>query len=128
MQPKILIVEDDVMASAFLTHILKDDFDIMVHETSMAALEWLRNEEEPPSLVIADLQMPDMSGYEFITKIKTIKRTCKIPLIIVSAEDKEWVKEKCLKAGANAYFVKPVVPLELKNTALQLLTAGNPAS
>jgi PleD family two-component response regulator len=120
MRPQILIIEDNLLESTYLLSILQDTFEVIMHEKCLTALEWLN--ENIPSLIIADLHIPDMSGYEFIAKAKSLKKIAKIPLIVVSGEEKEWIKERCIKVGANGFFVKPADPVELRKTIFSLLS------
>lgn len=119
MKSTVLVIEDNPVASKALDYILKEDYEVVIFKNGLDALEWIK-EGNIPSLIIADLNLPVMSGYEFVAKIKSHKKYSKIPLIIVSSEADERIIEKCYKAGVFKYFVKPADPNELYTTVKNL--------
>ena len=106
MKLKILNIEDDPATSFFMATLLKENYEVINQENGLDALLWLK-EGNIPSVIIADLNMPRMDGYEFIARIKSDHKYSKIPLVIVSGEASPVIKSKCLKAGANQYITKP---------------------
>lgn len=85
---------------------LHHDFETVVFQSGLDAFTWMK-EGNDPSLIIADLNLPEMSGYEFIARIKSGKKYSKVPLIVISSEEDERVRERCYQAGAVKYFLKP---------------------
>lgn len=63
--------------------------------------------EESPALLILDLMMPKISGFEVCRMVKFDKRNEDIPIIVLSALDQQSDREKAISAGADAYFIKP---------------------
>ena len=119
MKPLILIIEDDPITANILENILESVSPVVVKENGLEALMYIHDGNKP-ALIIADLNMPAMNGYEFIAKIKSDPAYSKIPLIIVSAEDDPIVKNKCHKAGANKFITKPFDLEELIVAAKEL--------
>lgn len=66
-----------------------------------------------PDLIVADIQMPNIDGYEFVKQIRASGFFRNIPLIVLSGLESSNEKVKCLKLGANDYLVKPFNPEEL---------------
>jgi len=120
MNNTILIIEDDVIFSTLLENKFKADYTIIIKENGLEAMQWLQ-EGNVPDLIIADLNMPFMNGYELIGKLKSDPVYSKIPLVIVSGEDRMLIKNRCYKAGANKFFKKPVPLPELALTVKELV-------
>lgn len=117
---KVLIVDD----SQTLRHMLCD----LLEENGMqvaAAINGLEAKEyiqaSAPDLVITDLIMPEMNGYELCRWIKNEPSTQKIPVLICSTKSEEFDRYWGMKQGADAYITKPFHPPELLKTVRQLL-------
>lgn len=109
---KILIVDDKKSLSSLLSQFLKQSFNVTVKEDGLSALTWLQK-GNIPDLIITDLEMPNMDGYELIEKIKDSGFFSSIPIIVLSCLDSSEVRIKCLKLGADDYMIKPFNPEEL---------------
>ncbi|HZK62303.1 MAG TPA: response regulator, partial [Anaerovoracaceae bacterium] len=105
---KILLVDDDIRNIFALTSALEQrGTTIIVARNGHEALA--RLDEDPTiNLVLMDVMMPEMDGYEATQKIRSQKRFAKLPIIAVTARAMKDDQEKCLKAGANDYLSKPV--------------------
>lgn len=117
---KVLIVDD----SQTLRHMLSD----LLQENGMqvaAAINGLQAKEyiqaNALDLVITDLIMPEMNGYELCRWIKNEPTTQKIPVLICSTKSEEFDRYWGMKQGADAYITKPFHPPELLKTVRQLL-------
>ena len=102
----ILIVEDSATQAAQIKYLLESHhYKVLVTQNGQQALAWLSKHK--PSLVISDIVMPDMNGYELCGKIKSNKRTEDIPVILLTAlSDPEEVIEG-LSCGADIFITKP---------------------
>ena len=110
---QILIVDDKKSLSGLLSQFLKQFFnETIVKENGLSAMTWLQ-EGNIPDLVITDLEMPEMDGFELIKKIKASGFFSNIPIIVLSCLDSSEVRIKCLKLGAADYMIKPFNPEEL---------------
>jgi two-component system chemotaxis sensor kinase CheA len=104
----ILIVDDDVRNTFALVSYLETlDMKIYTAEHGMDALEILQKNDEI-EVVLMDIMMPVMDGYEAMRKMKENGVTADIPVIAVTARAMKGDREKCLKAGASDYISKPV--------------------
>lgn len=105
-RPKILIVDDVPSNIQVLSHILKDDYDIYFAMDGVKALELVVARQ--PDLVLLDIMMPGMDGYEVCSEIKANPLTCDIPVIFVSARGEVEDETRGLEAGAIDFITKPI--------------------
>jgi two-component system cell cycle response regulator DivK len=105
---KILLVDDDSRNIFALKAVLKARG--YVCQTASNAAEGIENLHQDPEIgiVLMDMMMPDMDGYEAIALIRGNTQTAQIPIIAVTAQAMEGDKERCLVAGADDYVSKPV--------------------
>ena len=108
----LLIIDDDVDDILFLTDAFlekKCGYDILSFQNAADAFFELANlnPEKFPILVITDLNMPGMNGFEFLKQMKAHKTLNRIPVVISSNSSLESNKATCMQLGAKAYFVKP---------------------
>lgn len=116
---RILVVDDNKQITVEIEQQLKDlDFrDIQTALSAKEALEIMakdQNEGNPFGLVLSDWHMPEMSGLEFLMKIRENELTAKLPFIMISAETDSKDILTAIKSGANNYLIKPTNPQKLK--------------
>jgi signal transduction histidine kinase/ActR/RegA family two-component response regulator len=105
---KVLIVDDDIRNIFALTSALEREGLIVLHaENGLDAMEALNRHPEI-SLILMDLMMPELDGYDTIRLIRGQKRFRDIPIIGVTARAMKGDRDKCLEAGASDYLAKPV--------------------
>lgn len=111
-KPTILVVDDTPDNLLLLTEVLRHDYRIKVATDGETALELVRG--VPPALVLLDIMMPGMDGYEVCRQIKADPRTAHIPVIFLTA--KAEIDDECrgLDLGAADYLTKPIVPRIVK--------------
>jgi diguanylate cyclase (GGDEF)-like protein len=109
----ILIVDDVPTNVQALALLLKEDYIIKVATGGMRALE-LANQEPIPDLILLDVQMPDMDGYDVLQLLKEKSDTAKIPIIFVTGKDSIEDEEHGLQLGAVDYITKPIRPSIVK--------------
>ncbi len=103
----ILIVDDDIRNVFVMTSALENhDADIVEAFNGKEALEALEN--EPVDLILMDIMMPIMNGFETIENIRKEEKWKDLPIIAVTAKTLEEDRRKCLEVGANDYMTKPV--------------------
>lgn len=105
---KILIIDDDSRNIFALTAVLKaKKYSTISAESAEQGFELLQTDQDI-SLVLMDMMMPEMDGYEAIAKMKTLPHIKDIPVIAVTAQAMVGDKERCLEAGASGYASKPI--------------------
>ena len=102
---KILIVEDDPINRKILELILKDCYESLFARDGVEAIEMMRDQSDSLSLVLLDLMMPDMDGFEVMEFMKNDKVLKQIPVIVCTSEKAEEVK--CFQLGAADFITKP---------------------
>lgn len=107
-QKKVLIIDDDGRNIFALTAVLKSrGFHCISASGALEGIELLNNDSEI-GIVLMDMMMPDMDGYQAIDEIRNNERLAGIPIIAVTAQAMLGDKEKALAAGADDYASKPV--------------------
>lgn len=105
---KILIIDDDSRNIFALTAVLKaKKFNCLSAISAQQGFDILKNEGDV-GVVLMDMMMPDMDGYEAIGKMKNHPEMSAIPVIAVTAQAMVGDRERCLAAGAVGYVSKPV--------------------
>ncbi len=118
--PLILIVEDNVLnVNTIESYLTAKGYRSIVANDGQAAIEL--TQKHHPDLILMDIQMPGMDGLEAIVKIRRNTQLVAIPIIALTALAMDGDREKCLRAGANDYFTKPVKLRQLHSTIQQLL-------
>jgi diguanylate cyclase (GGDEF)-like protein len=108
-KPRILIVDDEKMNLKVLADLLKEDYSpVLARDGEQALLHAFG--DLPPDLILLDVVMPQMGGYEVIKQLKNSDRTKNIPVIFVTSLDSVLDEEHGLKLGAVDYITKPFSP------------------
>ncbi|MBD2346372.1 response regulator transcription factor [Anabaena subtropica] len=116
----VLIVEDSLAQREMITDLLKASGLTVTHATDgLEALEAIK--VEPPDLVVLDIVMPKMNGYEVCRRLKSDPKTQNVPVVMCSSKGEEFDRYWGMKQGADAYIAKPFQPTELVGTVKQLL-------
>ena len=104
----ILVVDDDVRNIYSLTNALEEEgMQCLTAENGRAAINMLKNHPEI-GIVLMDVMMPEMDGYEATKEIRTMPKFNKLPIIALTAKAMKGDREKCLEVGMNDYIAKPV--------------------
>ncbi|AEI14438.1 multi-sensor hybrid histidine kinase [Flexistipes sinusarabici DSM 4947] len=119
-KPNILIVDDQPANIQALSGILQEENTIMVATSGAKALKIARGEKKP-NLILLDVLMPEMDGYEVLRRLKADEKTRDIPVIFVTVKDAEGDEEFGLELGAEDYISKPYIPGVVKVRVKQLL-------
>lgn len=109
MIQRILVVEDDVQIRKFICYCLENnDYEYLTAANGQDALRKIANENI--DLILLDLGLPDIDGVDIIRKLREF---LEIPIIVVSARDKDKEKAQVLDLGADDYLTKPFSATEL---------------
>jgi DNA-binding response OmpR family regulator len=112
MKKKILVVDDETSICLLLENFLSLDYDVITISNGEEALMWL--EGNLPDLIISDIQMTNMDGFEFLTKVRKRGFTKHTPFVMLSARAESKERIKCYQLGAQDYLTKPFNPEELE--------------
>jgi CheY-like chemotaxis protein len=105
---KILLVDDDTRNVFALSKILEErGMEIIKAENGKVALELL-NIHSDIDLVLMDIMMPEMDGYDAMKQIRSQEKFKSLPVIALTAKAMKEDKQKCIDAGANDYITKPI--------------------
>lgn len=106
--PKILVVDDDSRNRQLLSELLKDEYKVLLAKSGPMALDLVRRQQ--PDMILLDVVMPEMDGYEVLRQLKADNDTRGIPVIFISALDSLDDEERGLTLGAADYIGKPFHP------------------
>jgi putative two-component system response regulator len=112
-KPRILVVDDEIFYLDLLTKLLSDSYEIQLAKNGEQALRRV-NSKARPNLILLDVTMPGLDGYQVCEKIKTNILTRQIPIIFLTAKTNEQDELKGFELGAVDYITKPITPLVLK--------------
>ena len=120
--PVILIVDDDARLREFVRVNLEMD-GYTVREAANASEGLAALEEEPPDLILLDVMMPEVDGWEMLRRVRERHGVDSIPVIMFSGKVDEQTAETASERGAQAFFGKPFDPQQLIQSTKQLLRA-----
>ena len=111
MNEKILVIEDNEQNRYLVNFILeKNGYQVITARDGLEGIN--KAKKEKLDLILVDIRLPKLDGYEVTRRIKADERLAKIPIIALTAYAMKEDKEKALKAGCNAYISKPIIPEE----------------
>ncbi len=109
---RLLLVDDDPNLILLVKDYLEfRGYEVVTAENGRQALDLLS--ENLPDMIVCDVMMPEMDGYEFVEKVRQDNRANTIPVLFLSAKGQSQDRVKGLKTGADIYMVKPFEPEEL---------------
>ncbi len=112
MSDWVLVVDDDAQNLKMASHILvQADMRVSCIKSGVEALKFLGKNKA--DIILLDIHMPEMDGFETITAIKQNKEMSDIPVIFLSADEDSEAKTKGLQSGAEDFIKKPFMPDEL---------------
>lgn len=124
MNERILVADDDPDIVDIIQTVLEGEgFQVLVATDGEEALRKVK--QERPDLVILDIMMPKLDGYQVCQQVKNSSALSSIPIVIISARGQEKDRDNGLKAGASDYIVKPFDPLELPEIVRRNLRTKN---
>lgn len=117
---RILVVDDEV----YIAHILEFSLGMEGYEviTAMSGQEAIEQADRGnPDLIVLDILMPDMDGYEVCRRLRADERFAETPIILLTAKHGEEDRARGLQVGASAYITKPFRPVDLIDQIRSLL-------
>ena len=125
-KPRILLVDDEPSIVKMVGKRLEvEGFDVVVAMDGQEGLAKARAEQ--PHLIVLDLMLPKLNGYEVCTMLKQDARYQRVPIVMFTAKAQDRDEKLGMECGANAYVRKPFRAQELLETIRSLLTAAGPA-
>ncbi|MEI6887706.1 MAG: response regulator transcription factor [Bacteroidales bacterium] len=112
MKRKILAIDDEKSIRFIIENTFNKEFEVTTLSNGMDALYYIQS-GNLPDVIICDVEMPVMNGFEFIKRIRESGFFDEIPLIMLSGKEESADKIKCFEMGADDYVVKPFNPREL---------------
>jgi len=123
----ILIVEDNERNLKLLRHVLGvHGYTTIEARSAEEALERVR--DEPPQLVLMDIQLPGMDGVTALRELRTLPETAEVPVVAVTAFAMKGDRDRLLSAGFDGYVEKPIDTRELPSMVASYLGDGIEAS
>ena len=117
---KVLIADDEPALRFLITSTLEDEgYELLEASDGLQALDLILKEK--PDLVILDVMMPGLTGYELCTRIRKDTGLNHIIVIMLTAKGQEQDHQQSIQAGANLYMRKPFSPFELIDNVASLL-------
>ena len=121
--PRLLVAEDDEISATLLLHRLqKEGLEIVRHDNGREAYEAAL--EQTPNLVILDVKMPGMDGFEVLERLRKLPAYHRVPIILLTSMGSEADVVRGFQLGADDYILKPFSPVELSARVWRLLRRG----
>jgi len=119
---KILIAEDNPASREFLLELLgAQGYDVKTAEDGESALK--KAKQDPPDLLLLDIQMPGMDGYEVLRRLRADPQTAALRIVACTAYAMSGDEERALAAGFNGYITKPIRAAALRTQIERLFSA-----
>lgn len=124
MEKKILVIEDDPATSRLVDYSLRHEgYQVITCSNGLEGIRKARSES--PDLVILDVMLPGLDGFEICHRLKTEPATVHLPILMFSAKAQEIDKETGIRVGADDYLTKPAAPAEIVSRVEKLLAKKN---
>ncbi len=122
-QAEILIVEDNIQLAKFIELLLKDKYNVVVKYNGQEAWDYLNEPEiKLPELIISDIMMPKMDGFELLEKVKEDDRLSLLSFLFLTARDNKDDILRAMRIGVEDYLTKPFAEAELLHVVNQLIS------
>jgi CheY-like chemotaxis protein len=117
---RVLVIDDETVVGT----ILRYAFDVDGHETVVAGsgssgIQMARSER--PDVIVLDLMMPDVTGYDVLEILREDEETKDLPIVVLTAVTMQRERDRCLSKGADAVMIKPFDPRDVAQAVVALL-------
>jgi len=124
MTKKVLLAEDEPNIVESLTFLLeRAGFEVAVESNGRKALETVL--ATPPDVVVLDVMLPDLDGYEILRQMRADHQAGKVPVLMLTAKGQREDRENALECGADLFITKPFANSDIV-AAIEKLSAGRP--
>lgn len=124
MKKTILTIDDDISIRNLLHYLLRKQYEVITKEDGLAGMLWL-DQGNMPDLILADVNTPKLSGFDFVANVKKSGFFRDIPVIMLSSADHSEETIKCIQSGADDFLMKPFNPDELFAKVERVLNHSN---
>ena len=107
-KPRLMVVDDQTVMIRIMHEIFKEDFEVFMATSGKQALEMCLS--QPPDIMLLDVMMPDMDGYEVCHTLKSSSQYGEFPVIFVTAQNDTVDEVKAFELGAVDFINKPIKP------------------
>lgn len=118
---QILLIDDSRPILCLLESVLSKNYNIYAVDDGLMAMSWLEKGNRP-SLIISDLQMPNIDGWELIENLSASAFYGEIPILVLSGSDESIIRDRALELGLAGYATKPFDPVKLLEKVNDLLS------
>lgn len=123
MKTRVMLVEDNQMNSRLVEYVLeRDGFEITIIASAEEAVQAAA--DDPPNIILMDIQLPGMDGIEATRRLKQNPLTAKIPVVAITAHAMRGEEERVRAVGCEGYILKPINTRELAGTVRKFLVAS----
>ena len=124
----VLVVEDSENSAAMLeiAFLGIPNVAVLLTESAVEAMRILDSGEAHVNVIVTDLNMPRMDGFELIRRVRADRRLAKLPIIVVSADTDPTTPSRVAELGVDAFFPKPFSPAQVRRKLEQLLDGRTP--
>lgn len=113
MKKKIVAIDDEKSIRFILDNTFKSDYEVTTWDNGLDALNDLQA-GNLPDIILCDIEMPQMDGFEFVKQVRSTGFFDDIPLIMLSGKEDSKDRIRCFEMGADDYILKPFNPKELR--------------
>jgi len=121
MRKSLLLVEDNPEMLEILVQCFKDAYDVVTARNGLEAIQ--KAEEASPSLVVLDLMLPEMDGFQVCEVLRNHPGTCRIPILILTGMPGELTRLTSLDSGGTDFMTKPFVVKDLTSKVRLMLSS-----
>lgn len=111
-KPKVLCIDDTPINLKLMIDLLRHDYEVKVANSATKGLELLKNFS--PDIILLDIMMPEMDGYEFCQLVRQMPQLNHTPIIFITAKADPDDEQEAFNSGGNDFITKPIVPITLQ--------------
>ena len=123
LKKNILVIEDHESIRLLLGTMLSKRYSVVTKKDGIEGMTWLGT-GNIPDLILLDMEMPRLTGKEFLSNIRCSGFFSHIPVVVISGEDSPEEKDVCYQLGIQEYFTKPFNPIQLNQRIHHILQSN----
>jgi len=118
---KVYLIDDDEMHLTTAELYLKSEYEVYKANSGQEALDYINTNQFVPSIILLDIIMPNMDGWEVFKKMREIAILKNVPIVFLTSVEDEAERKKAFKMGIADYLMKPFNMTELKSSIKDLI-------